>query len=86
MQDPGFQDRGQSPAPPINRADGIRLRGQALGPRALALKLFEGSAHASPMAFLVAGTLQVASQVADARESLGRKVGAVWPSPLLAPS
>lgn len=52
----------------------------------MALKLFEGSPHASPMAFLVAGTLQVASQVADARESLGRKVGAVWPSPLLAPS
>lgn len=31
----------------------------------MALKLFEGSAHASPMAFLVAGTLQVASQVAE---------------------
>lgn len=32
----------------------------------MALKLsLEGSPHAAPMAFLVAGTLQVASQVAD---------------------
>lgn len=51
----------------------------------MALKLFEGSPDIIPMAFLVAGTLQVASQVADAQESLGRKVGAVWPSPSLPP-
>jgi hypothetical protein len=36
------------------------------------------------MSFLVAGTLQVAAQLADAQDSLGRKVvvvDSIWPSP-----
>ena len=41
--------------------------------------MVRGSPHPAPMAFLVAGTLQVASQIADARESLGRKVGGALP-------
>lgn len=46
------------------------------------------SAHLAPMAFLVSGTLQVAAQMADAQDSLGRKVvgGTSRPSPLLASS
>ncbi|XP_015414025.1 PREDICTED: caspase-14 isoform X2 [Myotis davidii] len=40
------------------------------------------------MAFLVSGTLRVAAQIADAQDSLGRKVvgGTAWPSSLPAPS
>lgn len=48
--------------------------------------MLRGSSHPAPMAFLVAGTLQVASKMADARQSLERKVvgGTAWPSPFLA--
>lgn len=43
--------------------------------------MLRGSPHLVPMAFLVAGTLQVASQMADAQESLERKVGGpAWPA------
>lgn len=50
--------------------------------------MLRGSTHLASMAFLVSGTLRVAAQMADARESLRRKVvgGTDWPSPLLASS
>lgn len=69
MQDPGFQGRGQSPALPINRADGIRLRRPGPGTQALALKLLKEAPRCPHEKTAVAGTLQVASQVADAREA-----------------
>lgn len=47
-----------------------------------------GSVHLAPMAFLVSGTLRVAAQMADAQDTLRRKVvgGTAWPSPLLVSS
>lgn len=47
-----------------------------------------GSACPAPMAFLVSGTLQMAAQMADAQESLERKVmgGIALPDSLLPPS
>lgn len=92
-QDPGFQGKGQSPAQLINRADrtGLGVQGKGWEPGhwhwgQRISSVLRGSPHLAPMAFLVAGTLQVASQMADARESLGRKVagGTAWPSPFLA--
>ncbi|XP_076998153.1 uncharacterized protein LOC143667627 [Tamandua tetradactyla] len=77
IQDLGFQGRGQSPAWVINTADTAQLRAQGLEPTGgrdqQVSSVPGGSTGPAPMAFLVAGALRVAAQMADARESLGRK-------------